>query len=239
LCFTRPFSCYILTECPPSVESRSTKEVSYKEAGAGLASATVRFPNSATLALLPIEDAKSKLRTHRQRTQGYIRELEKEVLRLRDKEEAYLKKNETLDEKVRTLEQHILASNILFPEGYNVSTTKFDQGLSSAPSLSALESDDLRAKSQTPGLINSDSETGWSSHSIVGTDATPSSIVNVDLTGLSTLDPFRFEDFDADEDIPPQYLPPQALEAGRVCIPQLPGTRQTLNSQDGVDFILM
>jgi hypothetical protein len=183
-----------------------------------------------------IEDAKRKLRAHRQRTQGYIRELEKEVLRLRDREEDYLRKNETLTEKVTTLEQHILTSNILFPDEYELVKTELDQGVSTVHTPSAFGSDD-RAHSHTPGLANSDSEAGWSSGSIVGS-MTPSAMVNIDLTQLSTLDPFRFEDYDVVDDDRPEFLPPESAKADLVSIPQLPVPRQTLNSQDGADFVL-
>jgi hypothetical protein len=219
-----------------SGEGRAAQEVSHETAGAGLASTAVRSPGFNILLLLPIEDAKWKPRAHRQRTQGYIRELEKEVLRLRDREDDYLRKNEVLTEKVTSLEQHILASNIVFPQGYELAKTELDQGLSAARSPSAFGSDD-RGHSRTPGLGNSDSETGWSSGSIVGT-VTPSAMVNIDLTQLSNLDPFRFENYDVDNDVRPEFLPPQSAKTDQVVIPQLSGTRQALNSQDGADFVL-
>lgn len=159
------------------------------------------------------------------------------MLRLRDKEEDYLQKNETLIEKITTLEQHILGRNIPFPEGYELVKTEIDQGVSSAPTPSAFGSDDTRGHSHTPGLANSDSEAGWSSGSIVGT-MTPSAMVNIDLTSLSNLDPFRFEDYDVVNDVRPAFLPPQSIKADQVSIPQQSGIRQTLNSQDGADFVL-
>lgn len=55
-------------------------------------------------------------RTHRQRTQGYIKELEKEVLRLREKEAEAQRQNEELAHKARSLEQSLIANNIPVPE---------------------------------------------------------------------------------------------------------------------------
>jgi hypothetical protein len=158
------------------------------------------------------------------------------VLRLRDIEENYLRKNETLTEKITTLEQHILRSNIVFPEGYELVKTELDAGVSAAHTPSAFGSDG-RGQSHTPGLANSDSEAGWSSGSIVGT-VTPSVMVNIDLTQLSQLDPFRFENYDVDDDVRPEFLPPESAKVDQVSILQTAGPRQTLNSQDGADFVL-
>lgn len=158
------------------------------------------------------------------------------MLRLREIEEKYIHKTGALTEKITKLEEHVIRSNILFPEGYELVKTELDSGASAAHTPSAFCSDD-RGHSHTPGLANSDSEAGWSSGSIVGT-ATPSAIVNIDLTQLSHLDPFRFENYDVDDDERPKFLPPGSAKADQVSIAQVAGPRQSLNSQDGADFVL-
>jgi hypothetical protein len=56
----------------------------------------------------------SRVSTHRQRTQGYIRELEKEVIRLREREGILTKENEALRMKAESYHQ-VLISNGLAP----------------------------------------------------------------------------------------------------------------------------
>lgn len=56
-------------------------------------------------------------RTHRQRTQGYIRELEKEVLRLREREQELLGEKQTLNDQAELLKQVLLSNNLSLPSG--------------------------------------------------------------------------------------------------------------------------
>ena len=56
-------------------------------------------------------------RNHRQRTQGYIRELEKEVLRLRARENDLADENQTLHDQVKLLKQMLASNGIQLPYG--------------------------------------------------------------------------------------------------------------------------
>ena len=53
--------------------------------------------------------------THRHRTQRYIHELENEVLRLRNRDQAARQKNRILQEHLKVLTQTLIASNIDVP----------------------------------------------------------------------------------------------------------------------------
>ncbi|KAF2666130.1 hypothetical protein BT63DRAFT_463274 [Microthyrium microscopicum] len=63
------------------------------------------------------------LRTHRQRTQGYIRELEKEVLRLREREAEVEQKNAEILKKARALEQTLITNNVPVPDELTSAST--------------------------------------------------------------------------------------------------------------------
>lgn len=54
-------------------------------------------------------------RNHRQRTQGYIRELEKEVLRLRERENELVDESQALHDQVKLLKQMLASNSIQLP----------------------------------------------------------------------------------------------------------------------------
>src|SRR5262249_16737479 len=65
-------------------------------------------------------------RNHRQRTQGYIRELEKEVLRFRSRESELADENQTLHDQVELLKQMLVSNSIQLPYGFSPADTRGD-----------------------------------------------------------------------------------------------------------------
>jgi len=65
-------------------------------------------------------------RNHRQRTQGYIRELEKEVLRLRARESELVDDNHTLQNQVKSLKQMLASNSVQLPYGFSPPETRND-----------------------------------------------------------------------------------------------------------------
>jgi hypothetical protein len=59
-------------------------------------------------------------RNHRQRTQGYIKELEKEVLRLRARESELADENQTLHDQLRLLKQMLASNSIQLPYEFSL-----------------------------------------------------------------------------------------------------------------------
>lgn len=72
-------------------------------------------------------------RTHRQRTQGYIKELEKEVMRLRESENQLQKQNEKYKQNAHVIELYLSQNSLAFPDGYSASTinTEFSPSIQS------------------------------------------------------------------------------------------------------------
>ncbi|KAF2425229.1 hypothetical protein EJ08DRAFT_700458 [Tothia fuscella] len=109
-------------------------------------------------------------RTHRQRTQGYIRELEKEVLRLRENEMALELSNKTLQERINMLEPLAIA-NGTFSRDHNIKEFLHQHKLNQQPYLN------------TPSSSGGGQSLHGDAHSIIaGNDP----FVNVDLTALGT-----------------------------------------------------
>ena len=73
-------------------------------------------------------------RNHRQRTQGYIRELEKEVLRLRARESELVDENQALHDETKLLKQMLASNSIQLPYEFSVYETGSDPMLSNETS---------------------------------------------------------------------------------------------------------
>lgn len=85
-------------------------------------------------------------RTHRQRTQNYIKTLESEVVRLRGSETSLMEEKERLQVQIDTLRATITFSNLPLPPGIDPLTTAEHQGLqSNAPEMATISyrNDDL------------------------------------------------------------------------------------------------
>lgn len=63
------------------------------------------------------EGSNNEFRTHRQRTQNYIKTLESEVVRLRESESSLLTKRDELTNTIRILKNTIVSANIPLPPG--------------------------------------------------------------------------------------------------------------------------
>jgi hypothetical protein len=76
--------------------------------------------------LKAFSDVLSCHRNHRQRTQGYIRELEKEVLRLRARECELVDENQTLHGQVKSLKQMLASNSTQLPYEFSSPETRSD-----------------------------------------------------------------------------------------------------------------
>lgn len=85
-------------------------------------------------------------RTHRQRTQNYIKTLESEVVRLRGSETSLMEERERLQGQIDTLRATLILSNIHLPPGIDPLPTIEHQALqSNAPEMATVSyrNDDL------------------------------------------------------------------------------------------------
>jgi hypothetical protein len=181
--------------------------------------------------------------THRNRTQGYIRELEKEVLRLRDRESHLVHENEMLNSRIVALSQPSFANerplineNVSLPEPQfllpsNASPIDYTGGFGT--SLESFHGD-LSA-----------------SHSATGSGVGTSPSITVDLTELSIIEPEKWCSETAALEVPRRYELPFVSPAQLVAEQNNPATahwgssrRQQyvsappLSQQAGIDFVL-
>jgi hypothetical protein len=118
-------------------------------------------------------------RTHRQRTQGYIKELEKEVL-------SFKKENSDLKRMVSLLQETLLENNISLPEGF-----QSPEGFASPP--------DLKMSPSPAVQVNLTSLAEVKAQKVSSSEApayqTPTSIaMDLDSNFGSAADPYGIED---------------------------------------------
>lgn len=154
-------------------------------------------------------------RTHRQRTQGYIRELEKEVLRLRELEKELVGEKETLNEQIELLKHVLLSNNLSLPSGFDPvgnAPTTHDNGKDSIFASQAPVTVDLTELSR----IEAEKWCG-----ITAAEEVPPPYVEPTSDALQL---FRTLS-------PPSGAPATSSSETRIIAP-------TLNAQSAVDFVL-
>jgi hypothetical protein len=198
-------------------------------------------------------------RTHRQRTQGYIRELEREVLRLRELEINLKNQNKILSAKVTILEQTLTINNITVPDLTSVGATS--QLIGSSLGALSLSGDYGYVPSQQPKLVfnqarrghfagrsaaaspgreASDSETAWSTISghTPGKGRNGSGLINVDLTSMLDMPGFRVTGHNIENDIvEPIDVADLDAPPHPISLSTEPGSTN-LDTQEALDFVL-
>jgi hypothetical protein len=185
-------------------------------------------------------------RTHRQRTQGYIKELEKEVLRLREREATLEEQNNQLQAHLYTLQQSYnvpdmssmaMQPSVMVLAGPSKPMPQLHLNLSSSsmPRIPNVTSGDMNLDQGldvfTPRSLGIDSIPDLST---TGT-TTPS--LTVDLTELGRVHPHKWCSVDAATSFDLPWIRPDP-KISMVVDPVVPSLHLTMDSQLAIDFVL-
>lgn len=115
------------------------------------------------------EQVRHAQRTHRQRTQNYIKTLESEVVRLRNSENALLQEKDNLQGKVEILRTTCLLAGVKLPAGIQDTAKDLSQRpLSQEPATVSLHADDMSHQRLHVNWPSSQASIGAQGHQLQG-----------------------------------------------------------------------
>lgn len=132
-------------------------------------------------------------RTHRQRTQNYIKTLESEVVRLRGSESSLMQERDAFKAQVGILKTHLLLLNISLPPGIDESLTEpsptFDWNDSDMASVSYRMDESSHQRLHVDWMSPSIPKLSHTSQSVNNTHQAPISPLRPQDQGVGTISP--------------------------------------------------